>query len=94
MTVKRKLRADELHWLKSEEMRRNRITIEWLMREPATVDGDYVVLGDGTKVKWHVEKWPQSFEVVSDGNTYYYRTLDDLKLGIRDIRRNSERRYL
>lgn len=94
MAVKRKLKADEVAWFHNETMNRNRITVEWLMREPATVDGDYVVLGDGTKVQWHVEQWPQTFEVVSDGDTYYYRTLDDLCLGIRDIRRNRKERYL
>ena len=94
MAIKRKVTAEELRWLKTEEMRKNRITIEWLMRESATVEGDYVVLADGTKVQWHIEKWPQSFEVVSDNDTYYYRTLDDLRLGIRDIRRNRNERYL
>lgn len=94
MAIKRKPTADEIRWLKAENMRKNRITIEWLMRESATVDGDYVALADGTKIQWHVEKWPQTFEVISDNQTYYYRTLDDLCLGIRDIRRNRKERYL
>lgn len=94
MALRRKVRPEEVAWVQAETMNRNRITIEWLMRETATVEGDFVALADGLKVQWHVEKWPQSFEVLHEGEQYFYRTLDDLRMGIRDIRRNSKGRYL
>jgi len=89
-----RVRKDELKRLQKEQMEKNRITMEWLMRESATVEEDFIILADGIKVRWHTEKWPQSFEVVNKEDVYFYRTLDDVRLGVRDIRRNNQERYL